>query len=75
MALGAVHDLEENFPLARQAHAALCEGLLQAARALVCVYSLAGGDSMCGCGHDSVRAAAQLQEIFLRFGQKIPQAL
>ncbi len=66
MALGAVHDLEENFPLARQAHAALCEGLLQAARPLVCVYSLAGGDSMCCGGHDSVQAAAHLQKVFLR---------
>jgi hypothetical protein len=30
---------------------------LQAAGALMGVNSLAGGDSMCCCGHDSVRVA------------------
>ena len=53
MALGVVHHFEQNFSLARQAHAALCEGRLQAAGALMGVDSLAGGDSMCGGGHDS----------------------
>src|SRR5580704_2709025 len=59
MALGVVHDLEQNFSLPRQAHAAFCEGLLQAAGALVGVNALAGGNSMCCGGHDSVRVTAQ----------------
>ncbi len=65
MALGVVHHLEENFSLARQAHAAFCEGLLQAAGAIVGVNALAGGNSMCCCGHDSVRVTAQPYQLFL----------
>ena len=51
VALGVVHDLEQNFPLARQAHAALFQGRLQAAWAFMRVDALSGGDSMCGSGH------------------------
>ncbi len=62
MALGVVHDLEENFSLAREADAALGEGFLQAAGALVGVDAFAGGDSMCCGGHDSVRETAARSE-------------
>ena len=58
MALGVVHHLEQNFSLARQAHAALGEGLLQTAGAVMGVDTFACGDSMCCGGHDSVRVAA-----------------
>jgi hypothetical protein len=54
MALGVVHDLENHFPLARQAHASLGEGFLQAARTVVGVNAFAGGNPMCCGGHDSV---------------------
>lgn len=54
VAFGVVHYFEENFSLAREAYAALFEGGLKAAGALVRVDALASGDSMCGCGgHDS----------------------
>jgi hypothetical protein len=56
MALGVVHHLEENFSLARQADAALGEGFLETAGAVMGVDSLAGGNSMCCGGHDSARA-------------------
>ena len=59
VALGVVHDLEENFSLSGEADAALGQGFLQAAGADVGVDALAGGDSMCGGGHVCVRAAAQ----------------
>jgi hypothetical protein len=55
VALGVVHDLQENFSLARQAHAALGERFLQTAGAIMGVDSFAGGNSMCGSGHDSAR--------------------
>ncbi len=61
MALGVVHHFEQNFSLARQAHAALGESLLQAAGALMGVNSLAGGDSMCRGGHDSVQLQHQFK--------------
>jgi hypothetical protein len=64
VALGVVHDFEKNFSLARQAHASLGERLLQAARAIVGVNSLAGRDSMCGGGHDS--ANAHLRKLIAR---------
>lgn len=54
MLLGAIHDLEQNFALACQAHAALFERLLQAPGAFVSVDSLSRRDSMCCRGHDSV---------------------
>jgi len=54
VAFGVVHYFEQNFSLARQAYAALFQGGLKAAGALVRVDAFAGGDSMCGCGgHDS----------------------
>ncbi len=70
MALGVVHDLEEDFSLARQAHAAFCEGLLQAAGALMGVNALSGGNSMCCRGHDSVQGTAQLQKLIFRVSGK-----
>jgi hypothetical protein len=56
MAFSVVHDLEKNFSLARQADTAFGEGFLQATGAIMGVYSLAGGDSMCCSGHNSVQA-------------------
>ena len=54
VAFGVVHYFEEDFSLAREAYAALFQGGLEAAGALVGVDAFAGGDSMCGCGgHDS----------------------
>jgi hypothetical protein len=44
---------------------------LQAAGAFVRVYSLAGGDSMCCCGHDSARTAGYLQELYFRASGKL----
>src|SRR5258706_6963036 len=53
VAFGVVHYFEEDFSLAREAYAALFQGGLEAAGALVGVDAFAGGDSMCGCGgHD-----------------------
>jgi hypothetical protein len=51
VALGAVHDLENNSALAREADAAFGEGFLKAAGTRVGVDAFAGGDSMCGGGH------------------------
>ena len=50
VAFGIVHDFEQDFSLAGKANAALFEGGLEAAGALVRVDALAGGDSMCGGG-------------------------
>src|SRR4029077_16600134 len=52
MTLRFVHHFNENFALARQAHAPLGEGLLQTAGTLLGVDSFAGGDAMCRGGHD-----------------------
>ena len=49
VAFGVVHDLEQDFPLPGETHAALFKCGLQTARALVRVDAFAGGDSMCGC--------------------------
>jgi len=50
VAFRLVHDLEQDFSLAREAHAAFFESGLQAAGALVRVDAFTGGDSMGGCG-------------------------
>ena len=55
MALGIVHDFEQNFSLARQSHAAFLESGLQTARSFMRVDALSGGNSMCGSGHELVR--------------------
>ena len=65
VALGIVHDLEQDFSLAREAHSALGEGFLQAAGALVGVDSLAGGNSMYCGGHDSERVTVHVQRLIL----------
>src|SRR5712675_2019068 len=54
MALGVVHDFQEDFALPGQSDATLGQRFLQTARAVVGVDSLAGGNSMCGGGHGSV---------------------
>ena len=54
VALGAVHHLENDFSLAREANTPLSESFLQTAGALVGVDAFAGGDSMCGGGHGAV---------------------
>jgi len=64
VALGVVHDLEQDFSLAREAHAALCESCLQAAGALVGVDAFAGGDSMCGYGHEGRGAPRSAKNFF-----------
>ncbi len=53
VAFGVVHDLEQDFSLAREAHTTLFESGLEAAGPLVCVNPFAGGDAMCGCGGHS----------------------
>jgi hypothetical protein len=50
VALGVVHDLENNFSLAGEADAALGEGIVEAAGAGVGVDAFAGGDAMGGGG-------------------------
>ena len=62
VAFGVVHDLEQNFPLSREAHAALFESGLQAPWTLVGVDAFPGGDSMCGCGGHFLYGVRQAPE-------------
>jgi hypothetical protein len=52
VALGAIHDPENNFALAGEADTALGKRFLQAAGTGVGVDAFTGGDAMCGGGHD-----------------------
>jgi hypothetical protein len=72
VAFGVVHYFEEDFSLAREAYAALFQGGLEAAGALVRVDAFAGGDSMCGCGgHDWFRRCRNRGTIYLKSRRKI----
>jgi hypothetical protein len=67
VAFGVVHDGEEDFALAGEADAAALEGFLEAAGALMGVDAFAGGDAMCGGGHDecSIREKGALYFLVL----------
>lgn len=70
VAFGVVHDFKQNFSLARQAHAALRERLLQSTGTLVRVDALARGNSMCCRGHTTVRPTERLQRLMLHDSRK-----
>ena len=71
VAFGVVHYFEQNFSLSREAYAALFQGGLKAAGALVRVDAFAGGDSMCGCGgHDSFSGCRNRGKSYLKFDRR-----